>query len=1024
MLNRYRTAIRIVQMLKGWVETAVHSPGRLRARIDLDVRRLDEINRIERSGLFHAQWYLSRYADLKGVTDPVAHFFNIGAAEGRNPNPLFHSRWYADRYLSGNLAAQNPLLHYISSDWTEERDPNPLFQTQWYYSSYPETCALNKTALLDYLASGAIKSRDPNPYFSSAWMLKLHPELTSRALNPLEYYFEHGAHDERPSIDFDARWYLAANPAVAKAGYNPLVHFLTHGLAEGRAPNPLRANEKPGELVEAAAIMTLKPMGGIRADEVVLVVAHAPNGRLKPHVCPHLDALIKEGLEVVLIVASDTPVHLENDLLKTLLAVYVRENRGFDFAAWAHTLSLNPELFDVPLLLFINDSIIGPRSQISLHDTLTRIRACPADVIGLTESEEHTWHIQSYFFALRAAALQNVLLQSFWMNVRNLPNKTDVILSYEVRLAAIGTRAGLKCDVIFKTDRPDNPTIFNWKKLLDAGFPYVKRLLAEGYYNDLDVSDLRRELTNRGFSILSADLDSAGHGLNEPKSQFRPEKTYGHSRSTEPNLPALAGAVDQRGATATARDQSPAGDMERDFLAFFYLEEDLSPPEPFSVGFKSTGASDWVAFVPRNAEVRPEFGAIVEWHIHHRPSVDIFYADDEYIPPVGEAQLRIKPAFNRALLISQDYIGMPVIVRASVLQDLGGLRPNFRTASVYDLQLRALSAGFEFGRICEVLVSHTHPYPVVTLDDRRKALEAWLHQSAGGFEIGAGLTPGSLALCRQFTDFPTVTVLITGDGADRPGDSSAPVFTLLKSLASSTWPADQLKVVVGSDLWSPLLQERRWPFDVEPVAFEQKSDRDLDPVERWNLLWRASESELIVLMRDSVVVESVDWLQALMTFAMDEAIGAVGARILDDHGGLKDVGMMGGPFETFSNVWGGQPVDTPTYQDWALVQRDWSATSGIVLATRRSIMQALNGFDEAVGAAYAGADLCLRMGASGYRTVYVPQATFIMGESRSKDGVIPGSQTAIFHRRWRDVITEDPMGHPRFARDSVALFPT
>ncbi|WP_019833889.1 sulfotransferase family protein [Sphingomonas sp. PR090111-T3T-6A] len=61
---------------------------------------------IRNSGLFDADWYRARYADVPADMDAVDHYLTIGAAEGRNPSPLFDTGYYA-RQMARRLAGQS-----------------------------------------------------------------------------------------------------------------------------------------------------------------------------------------------------------------------------------------------------------------------------------------------------------------------------------------------------------------------------------------------------------------------------------------------------------------------------------------------------------------------------------------------------------------------------------------------------------------------------------------------------------------------------------------------------------------------------------------------------------------------------------------------------------------------------------------------------------------------------------------------------------------------------------------------------
>ena len=134
--------------------------------------------------------------------------------------------------------------------------------------------------------------------------------------------------------------------------------------------------------------------------------------------------------------------------------------------------------------------------------------------------------------------------------------------------------------------------------------------------------------------------------------------------------------------------------------------------------------------------------------------------------------------------------------------------------------------------------------------------------------------------------------------------------------------------------------------------------------------------------------------------------------------------MVGGPFGVFVHAWIGQPADQPTYGDWALVQRDWSAVTGAVFATRRSVLEAVNGFDERFALEYNDVDLCLRLKLAGYRIVQAPDALLVHHEKASRGATPPpGSQTALFLRRWGQLIADDPAYHPGLPRDGFVLQP-
>jgi GT2 family glycosyltransferase len=73
------------------------------------------VRTINRSGLFDKTWYNKTNPDVAtSGLDPVRHYVEFGAREGRDPSPSFNSREYLASYGDAAAIRVNPLLHFIS----------------------------------------------------------------------------------------------------------------------------------------------------------------------------------------------------------------------------------------------------------------------------------------------------------------------------------------------------------------------------------------------------------------------------------------------------------------------------------------------------------------------------------------------------------------------------------------------------------------------------------------------------------------------------------------------------------------------------------------------------------------------------------------------------------------------------------------------------------------------------------------------------------------------------------------------
>jgi GT2 family glycosyltransferase/SAM-dependent methyltransferase len=500
--------------------------------------------------LFDTKFYLAQNPDVAACgMNPLVHYIRFGAKEGRNSHrtitPLSSTNEFirakstektieSPQVPSGRALKSEALYrptHSPKSGGSKVSDPNNtksrdlafkafsdnhardiniikasgFFDEDFYleHNNYVGTSGAN--ALRHYVYYGVREGRNPNPFFDTAWYLETNPTVQKSGMNPLVHYITVGeASGANPSPRFEASWYLQDNIDVAAAGVSPLDHFLRYGRKEGR--EPCRNYGEPPAVTDAE-IFCLKSPTCADAEEVALFMTHSPHGMLKPHVRHYLASLNRQRVATILIVAADAPfTDIDPELLNAMTGIFIRRNEGYDFAAWAHILRLHPELFDTKILYLVNDSLVGPFNDDMFATLLTKVRGSSADLVGLTDSFEMRWHIQSYFLAFKGRALSTGALRQFVNSVVSYKNKTRVIKEYEIKLASSLKAAGLTCEPLFpSTKHLENRTVFHWKELITAGFPFVKVSVIGDTFPEVDTSSWRELLAAKGYDVSLAE---------------------------------------------------------------------------------------------------------------------------------------------------------------------------------------------------------------------------------------------------------------------------------------------------------------------------------------------------------------------------------------------------------------------------------------------------------------------------------------------------------------------------------------
>ncbi|MDZ4791059.1 MAG: rhamnan synthesis F family protein [Hyphomicrobiales bacterium] len=221
----------------------------------------------------------------------------------------------------------------------------------------------------------------------------------------------------------------------------------------------------------------------------------------------------------MLIAASDRSDMLVHDPGPDVAdAVMVKRNGGYDFACWALALKLFPELWDVRAIYLANDSVYGPLD--GFEPMMKRVERSDADLIGLTESDDIACHLQSYFLMMKPRALANRAIREFWEGVRNIESKHRVVKEYELPLARLAANAGLRAEALFPLRTNGavliNPTLFRWRELIEADFPFMKAHLLRENLSSQDIGGWRGVFARRGGNVDLIALHLGGVNPRAP----------------------------------------------------------------------------------------------------------------------------------------------------------------------------------------------------------------------------------------------------------------------------------------------------------------------------------------------------------------------------------------------------------------------------------------------------------------------------------------------------------------------------
>lgn len=178
----------------------------------------------------------------------------------------------------------------------------------------------------------------------------------------------------------------------------------------------------------------------------------------------------------------------------------------------------------------------------------------------------------------------------------------------------------------------------------------------------------------------------------------------------------------------------------------------------------------------------------------------------------------------------------------------------------------------------------------------------------------------------------------------------------------------------------------------------------------------ASTAEILVFLNNDTTVKRPDWLNALVAYARQPGIGAVGAQLLFPDDTVQHGGVVLGVHGVGIHRHGGVPVERIAGSD---VTREMSAVTGACLAMRRALFLELGGFDPSFEVNFNDTKLCVQAVAAGLRNIYVAEPLLYHHESKSRGyNDSPAKQNRLY-REAAALIAQAP----RWFRDDPAYSP-
>jgi len=181
---------------------------------------------------------------------------------------------------------------------------------------------------------------------------------------------------------------------------------------------------------------------------LLVVMAHFDAGQtLRQHTLSAIQNYASAADRVVVVSTSGIR-DSDYDRLPLRVDFVTRPNYGYDFFSYKWGLDIVGDFAAFDRIVITNDTFVGP--VVPLSELVASDRAAEYDLMGMTWSENHGGHAQSFFVTVNGYVARSTSFQQFWRDMTPVSDRMDVIRRYEVGLTASVVGAGFTAGGYFE----------------------------------------------------------------------------------------------------------------------------------------------------------------------------------------------------------------------------------------------------------------------------------------------------------------------------------------------------------------------------------------------------------------------------------------------------------------------------------------------------------------------------------------------------------------------------------------------
>lgn len=418
--------------------------------------------------------------------------------------------------------------------------------------------------------------------------------------------------------------------------------------------------------------------------------------------------------------------------------------------------------------------------------------------------------------------------------------------------------------------------------------------------------------------------------------------------------------------------------------------------------------------------------------LNENPELDLIYSDEDKIDMDGNrSDPAFKPDWSPDLLLGTNYISHLGVYRRSILEEIGGFRKGYEGSQDYDLVLRFTE------KTTKERIKHI---PKVLYYWRMLPTSTSVDQGSKGYAFEAGLRAVQDALVRRginghamhgaanglydvYYDIESeklVSIIIPTKNGYKD------VQRCVSSIIEKTTYQNYEIIMADNGSTDPKMHELYAEFEQQLPGrfFVEAIDIPFNFSTINNRAAKKAHGEYLLFLNNDTEVITENWLTLMVSFAQQERIGCVGAKLLYPNNTVQHAGVILGLGGVAGHGHYGYPHGDLGYFGRLAINVNYSAVTAACLLMKKADFDAVGGFEEAFTVAFNDVDLCLKVQTLGRDNVWLHEAELYHFESQTRGYDDKGKKKKRFEQekvmmeeKWGPLIENDPFYNPNLTRD-------